>query len=583
MPPARKPVPAAAPAPAPAAAPAPAPAAAAPKRASKWANVEKKISSRVAAANELVAKVQAAQLADKEQIASEGLAKLLTLPPLPAIDNIHLEPAEAARYPAIEAKFKKQWTDFLEQRKAQSTSRDAIAELFTIGATDLALLMFGYKRVALWEAKYTNDKVRDIFEIGEVDAQCNGTIGEFVPGVTPCWICGMPIWSASATLPCTHENGHSPECEHILPVGQAAIFLQLYDRINSSSDLFKIEYDWSHKTCNQTKNADVYFLQRTVQGSKGAVIDPATQLPILDPAAFKRLLEKIYNSTRADATCEPRPAHKRPAIRNISQFTLAGAVDQYSFRDTLQDWINFKYTEPRSVEKWKEDRIRVYTQKYQAILDYIGGHNYMTSPELYLLSLAAAPAQIVSRQDAVRKVKKGQVSMRRATLGFLPQPIPPTQAAAPSMAAMMAAPAAVAMAGAPPPPPPPALPPIDLSTMDISEEGEKELAAWEMSDMAAAVPAIQGPPEAEEAVLALVNLQGGPPVAAPLPLAPQPLPDHLLGVLHSFVGGELPGGRRRRRTRRRTQSFLPHRRRRTHHAMRTSSRRKPFSGLEESF
>jgi hypothetical protein len=451
-----------------------------------------RIAAKVRASEELLRRVQEADLANKETIAAEGLAKLIDMPArLPEIDDLEakLTDAQKEAYKGFVAKNTKSFEQFLKKRREQNNTIDAIRELFTIGATDLALLIFGPKRVALWEAKY--GLVRDIFEIAEVDAQCNNTIGELVPGTTPCWICGMPIFHLSAELPRGADNGLSPECEHILPVAQAAIFLQLYDKSNVENELYGLEYDWSHKTCNQIKNADVYFKKQ-----RGDTVLGPGNVPVPDEDAFARLLEEIYKSDRADAKMDKTAPHAR---------TGSFSPDLNSFRDTLQDWIHFNYPETvkQSVKAWKESRIAVFKEKYGAILNFIGGHNYQMSPELYILSLAAAPAQIITRQDENRRVPKGQRSERALTLGFRPS------------ASIISAP------GQPPAPPIALLAPDDVA-----------LAASIISSMQSRQPSDY---------------------------------EDTTGILRILSAADkVPGGRR---TRRRTRSFLPHRRRRSHHAI----------------
>jgi len=88
--------------------------------------------------------------------------------------------------------------------------------------------------------------------------QCNNTIGKVNPysfeknnleSCTKCYICGLPI---------LHEKigGMAAECEHVLPVIVAAIYLSLYkNKANRGSDEIKLVYQWAHETCNQEKGA----------------------------------------------------------------------------------------------------------------------------------------------------------------------------------------------------------------------------------------------------------------------------------------------------------------------------------------
>ena len=327
-----------------------------------------RIESLEAKAKEIEARIERESQFRKLTTGAQDLVLFASEPRLASEPGVR--PRDPVEYERNLAKQRTNWNRFLIKRAEQVTTSHAIAELFTIGQSDLSLLMFRPERVALWETNYGT--LRDIFEISAVPAQCNNTIGPFVPGVTPCWICGMVIPFATDNLKCGHENGLAGECEHILPIAQASIFLQLYDAKNNNSALFPLEYAWSHKLCNRTKNQDVYF--RNELDDRG--------VPIIDEAQFGKLLSNIYNTIRADSTC-------------------SGYVDQ-SFKNLLRNYVG------PNVKEWKQTRIAAFRERYTKIIDFIGGKNFQSSPELYILALAAAPAAIVNRLDPVRK----------ATLGF---------------------------------------------------------------------------------------------------------------------------------------------------------------------
>jgi hypothetical protein len=331
-----------------------------------------RVLARRAAAKALADQIAAADMSRKEQIAAEGLVKLMESPDKQALT---IKPKNPAKYAENLAKEEKNWNAFIRKRAQQLTTQHAVAELFTIGQRDLALLMFRPERVAMWETNV--GPVRDIFEIAPPPSQCNNTIGPFVPGVTPCWICGMTIPFATSDLHCGHENGLAGECEHILPIAQAAMFLQLYDSKNKESDLFRLEYAWAHKLCNRTKNDDVYFRDEL----------DADGIPVVDERAFDRLLTGIYNSVRTDATCDGHPEH--------------------SFLDLLHKHVG------NNVKDWKRNQNGEFIVRYGKIIRFIGGANFKSAPELYLLALAAAPASIVNRLDATRKATLGYAGGRR--------------------------------------------------------------------------------------------------------------------------------------------------------------------------
>ena len=342
------------------------------------------ILARRAAAKALSDEVAAAESSKKVQLAAEGLVKLMDSP---GKQELIIKPKDAKEYTDHLAKQQKNWNAFIKKRAEQLTTQHAIAELFTIGQTDLALLMFRPERVALWQTNY--GLIRDIFEIAPVPSQCNNTIDPFVPGETPCWICGMVIPFATDDLECGHENGLAGECEHILPIAQAAMFLQLYDSKNKASDLFELEYAWSHKLCNRTKNDDVYFKDEL----------DTDGIPVVDESQFENLLKRIYNSKRTDATCEGHPEH--------------------SFLDLLHEHVG------KDVKEWKKNQNGEFIVRYGKIIKYIGGANFKSAPELYILALAAAPASIVTRLDLTRRRTLGYAGgrrrrTRRRTSSFLP-------------------------------------------------------------------------------------------------------------------------------------------------------------------
>jgi hypothetical protein len=561
-----------------------------------------RVAPRLAAEAAAKAAAEAAKKKEIEEELKRKLAAAEAAATAAAPEETDIKPVNEEKFQANLAKQEKNWKSFSEKRRDQKTTQDAISELFTIGQRDLALMNFGPRYVALWETNYPNDLVRGIFELADVDEQCNQTVGAVVPGETICWICGMPIWAEQQNLPCKADNGLSPECEHVLPIAQAAVFLQLYDKTNYQSDLFKFEYDWSHKTCNQTKNDDVYFKTETIDKRKGPVVGP-DNLPIFDEEAVKRLLAKIHNTDRSDGTCDPRPAHKR-----VGQFY----VDKYSFKDTLQDWVHFRYLGKGSYKRWEESRVGVFRAKYQAVLDFIGGTNFKLNPQTYILSLASAIAEIVNRQDNHRRPRDGRPSVRRQTLGYKPPANPEVvDKLKKSSAAIQAAvfddepfpaqqePPAEYTSAVPPPPPraadtPPkkVLFPPPYKDLPIPTSFD-HLPAFLLSDVLIDESAY------EDTVLAMTLgsklrlAEENPAVDQPVSNAASKLSDiggpatdsQAEGIADSQAesGYESDYGGRRRRTRRRTSSFLPHRRRRSHHAMRTSSRRRPAVGMAASF
>lgn len=103
------------------------------------------------------------------------------------------------------------------------------------------------------------------WERSSPQTQCSNAIGNFQIGTTVCYICGFPLEESG--------NNNTPECEHILPVFKAALYLHLYNaeyknivqnykfgkRLTNDTDAMiakeiDMEYAWAHKCCNQVKS-----------------------------------------------------------------------------------------------------------------------------------------------------------------------------------------------------------------------------------------------------------------------------------------------------------------------------------------
>jgi hypothetical protein len=549
-----------------------------PKRSSR-------IQEKAEAAKAALAKIEEAAAEEKKKVAEEELMKLAILPQL-KLSEQEIPADKKAKYQKNLTHFESKYARFLDEEKKnlKSDTYDAILKLFDISTTELALTMFGPQNVAAWMTLYEDKKVRGIFELTSLaSTQCNKTVKEVKLRETECWICGMPIWEAGSTLPAETDNGHSPECEHILPIAQAALFLQIYDRANSSSELFKLEYAWSHKTCNQTKNADVYFQKRD-----GKIVRGRDKLPIIDDVKYNALLTHILSGKRSDSDVrkDGDPPPPPPAPQGTRPEDFLPHVDPYCFTRTLKSWIQVKYPGPGSTARWRTDRIKVFREKYQAILNFIGGHAYQMSPTLYILSLAGAAAHIVEGH------KPKQVGVLYGQT-FSP-PIPDTPPAADQIPLTA---------------PDEELPQLEheefqpisetdprkimpnsitkllelleseaesdtqpadsqMSQEELDEEVAEETAEEraEAEELAKEEADLKAAEEAEEEA-ARAAVRAAARAAAPVAAAPKRAAD--TAAEGDSTRRKTGGGR----TRRRTRSFLPHNRRRSHHAIKMSSKR----------
>lgn len=146
----------------------------------------------------------------------------------------------------------------------------------------LAEQVFGTKVVdVLKEKKMT---YRDIWELSSPTTQCGNTIGDAVDGVSVCWLCGYVIDFSVEAL--------RPECEHVLPVGQALVFLDLYKHSIHKGDvskelekMLKLEYRWAHSVCNRIKS-DTNFLGFNSKGE-----------PIILEGVIRDYLTEIYSKS----------------------------------------------------------------------------------------------------------------------------------------------------------------------------------------------------------------------------------------------------------------------------------------------
>jgi hypothetical protein len=127
-----------------------------------------------------------------------------------------------------------------------------------IGSKAIVEMLFGEdlgKRMAEAEGSY-----RKILEPTPAVTQCKRAGKEFQAGLV-CYICGVEIPAKEGRS--TDDNLY-PECEHILPVGQARAFLDIYTHIDVTTFMdasgiewykkaIELEYAQAHRLCNQTK------------------------------------------------------------------------------------------------------------------------------------------------------------------------------------------------------------------------------------------------------------------------------------------------------------------------------------------
>jgi hypothetical protein len=188
--------------------------------------------------------------------------------------------------------------------------------------TPLAKLIFGHDAVNNLHKQHID--TRKIWELSNPTTQCTNIIGN--PDTTPCWICQMPIGIT---------GGLQPECEHILPIAQAVIYLGLYSAewkkapVNRTTGVtyeqLQLEYGWAHQVCNQIKRDRVYI--KIVEGKF-----------IVDEGAIVKLINDIWNTERKDSGSFKLALHKQ--YQTNSNFIKAAQPQIVERYNAICDYLN---------------------------------------------------------------------------------------------------------------------------------------------------------------------------------------------------------------------------------------------------
>lgn len=229
-----------------------------------------------------------------------------------------------------------------------------------LGQKEFALLEFGPERIALWLSN--NHTIRSIWEHSEPTEQCrSGAGGE----EGQCWICGMAIDPEA-----THEgyDQGAPECEHILPIVNAVQVLSLYSEhavttgvvSKAEQNKYSMEYAWAHSHCNQLKSDDIYLKS----------LNPETVAP--DPRKWDALLTKIISNPRGGKFKEASEDFVRKLNAYIARY-------------------------PGGMGKWREDRRKVFMEKYGKITDHVNNEIRRTGLATFVLQVAVASKTLSGR------------------------------------------------------------------------------------------------------------------------------------------------------------------------------------------
>ena len=207
---------------------------------------------------------------------------------------------------------------------------------------------------------------RKWWERSSPQTQCGRAIGNlFVNSKNSmCYICGFPI----------DKNDPTPECEHILPVYKASMYLTLYNDDfknivkkrdsgkaltlleQKTLDEITMEYAWAHRCCNQKKSDDDFIRYNT---NKGGYFD-------LDFKETTQILKKIVTS-------------------------LLSETDGHCLEKSLITQFRKKFNTPdrkKIIQKWIEERIDILGDpkgKVKQIINYLNKFKSTTNYAMFTL------------------------------------------------------------------------------------------------------------------------------------------------------------------------------------------------------
>ena len=173
-------------------------------------------------------------------------------------------------------------------QRTESRSVDSWGAMDAMSASEAFSIIYGFKPNVVYGSEHLSKPIittnaRDWWEHSSPTTQCANAINPIIYGQTECYICGEKLLKEEQT----------PECEHILPIYKAAQYLTLYrheykqimvkglrgENLSSGeARIFKeitMEYDWSHRCCNQ-KKSDEDFMKFNQQTGKFVLDAPST-------------------------------------------------------------------------------------------------------------------------------------------------------------------------------------------------------------------------------------------------------------------------------------------------------------------
>jgi hypothetical protein len=248
-------------------------------------------------------------------------------------------------------------------------------------------LVYGFKANVKIDSEYgliNKLFARDWWERTSPTGQCGNVIGPFVPDVTVCYICDIPIQS-------------NAECEHILPVFSAAMYLTLYrndykvitDKVKKGISLnpdeqkiyneLKLEYAWAHRCCNQ-KKSNINFLTYTSDRGKSE-----TGAFKLDYNTTFKVLESIVSSSVKGESGKCTEENLKTFFKSMT-------------KKKIVEWINQRIDYLNAEEGKEKGKGKIIPLgKVRSIVEYLN-NNKTNNYSMFMLSNLAS---LISAADMI--------------------------------------------------------------------------------------------------------------------------------------------------------------------------------------
>ena len=268
------------------------------------------------------------------------------------------------------------WEEYAKSHKINKVS--------SIKAGDAFEMFFGFHpNVNIYNVNQNEENIelmaiknaRKWWEQSGTTTQCGNSIGNYIKGTTKCYICGFGI----------NTKDVSPQCEHILPVFKAALYLTLYrdeykdiitrgkkDILSLTAEEKRIynevnmEYDWAHKCCN-LKKLDIDFIKFNDKKKEFELDYNNSKL------IFKKIIIGLQNKDDDeddDDYDDEDDESKNKKTHCNEDITLKEGLLKLSGNN-----LNMENT---AIKKWIEERIDILQQptgKVGKIIHYLNGIN----------------------------------------------------------------------------------------------------------------------------------------------------------------------------------------------------------------